>query len=95
MTARSILLVVHTGRRAALAAAREIADRLTGAGIGIRVLDSESDALGVDPAERVPATDAAAARRWESRRTPSSWAMWGVSLRKKISATSRGPLRNF
>ena len=61
MTSRSVLLVVHTGRRQAIAAARDIADRLAATGLGVRVLEPEADALGIAAVERVPTNDAAAA----------------------------------
>jgi len=48
MTRRAVLLVVHTGRRAALGAARELANRLTGAGVGVHVLEAEAASLHCD-----------------------------------------------
>ena len=45
MTRRSALLVVHTGRKAAVTAGRELADRLAAAGMQVRVLESEAAAL--------------------------------------------------
>jgi NAD+ kinase len=52
-----MLLVVHTGRRAAVGAARELANRLTEAGVGVLVLDSEAASLHCD-AVTVHAADA-------------------------------------
>jgi NAD+ kinase len=43
---RSMLLVVHTGRRDGLQAARQVVDRLCGAGVSVRVLESEAGDLG-------------------------------------------------
>jgi len=57
---RSVLLVVHTGRKAALSAARDLATRLAKAGIGIRVLADEQAAVDCDAAESAPAGGAAA-----------------------------------
>src|SRR3954470_8333428 len=48
MTGRAVLLVVHTGRRAALAAARDLANRLTDAGVGVHVLEAEAGSLHRD-----------------------------------------------
>jgi len=44
---RSVLLVTHTGRPGAVAAAQELAKRLTAAGLRVRVLDSEADDLSL------------------------------------------------
>lgn len=60
MTSRSALLVVHTGKRGAVDAARELTERLTGAGVGVRVLQPEAAELGCAAAAPVPADDAAA-----------------------------------
>jgi len=51
---RSVLLVCHTGRLAALAAAREVAGHLDAAGIGVRVVETESSDLALPSAEVVP-----------------------------------------
>ena len=59
-TTRAVLLVVHTGRRNAVAAARDLADRLATAGLAVRALDSENEALGCASAVAVPSDDAAA-----------------------------------
>lgn len=48
MTDRAVLLVVHTGRRAALGAARDLVNRLTGAGVGVHVLEAEAGSLHCD-----------------------------------------------
>ena len=53
---RSVLLVCHTGRDNAVAAAREVASLLVGTDIGIRVLDVESSVLAV-PGAQVVASD--------------------------------------
>jgi NAD+ kinase len=49
---RSVLLVCHTGRAEAVRAAREVLGFLTGAGIQVRVLDSE--AASIDSPDAVP-----------------------------------------
>ena len=54
---REILLVVHTGRANAVTAARELAERLAAAGLGVRVLAGEAAELGI--AHAVPVEDAA------------------------------------
>lgn len=51
MTERTALLVVHTGRKPAVAAARELADGLVAAGMTVRVLAAEADALDCPPAQ--------------------------------------------
>jgi NAD+ kinase len=56
-----VLLAAHTGRRDIVELAQSSAARLQRAGITVRVLEDEADALGVDGAEVVPA-DAEAAR---------------------------------
>ena len=50
---RVVLLVAHTGRPKALASARFVVDRLTAAGLTVRVLAAEADAIQC-PAEVVP-----------------------------------------
>ena len=57
---RSILLVVHTGRPAALRVATLVSARLAHAGIAVRVLEPEAADLGLD-ADVVPVSAAAAA----------------------------------
>jgi NAD+ kinase len=54
---REVLLVVHTGRPPAVAAATEVAAGLTENGIGVRLLAEEAPDLGVD-ATVVPADQA-------------------------------------
>jgi NAD+ kinase len=58
---RHVLLTVHTGRRDIVELARRSAVRLQRAGITVRVLADEADALAIEGAEVVPA-DAQAAR---------------------------------
>src|SRR4051794_27485491 len=52
--ARAVLLVVHTGRRAAIGAARELANRLTAAGVGVLVLEAEAKSLSCDDVSVAP-----------------------------------------
>ncbi|GAB3212161.1 NAD kinase [Marinactinospora thermotolerans] len=57
---RSVLLLTHTGRPAAVRSARLVHECLTAAGMGVRMLESEADDLkrsgcGLDPVEIVPA----------------------------------------
>ncbi len=59
-TKRAVLVVAHTGRRAALRSARQVVDRLSGAGMVVRVLHSEADALACAGVDVVPASQAAA-----------------------------------
>ncbi|MEO6715023.1 MAG: NAD(+)/NADH kinase, partial [Mycobacteriales bacterium] len=47
MTARIMLLVAHTGRDDAVKAAHHVAELLRAAGVGVRLLASEQDALGI------------------------------------------------
>lgn len=58
---RTILLVAHTGRSAALRVARVVVARLASAGISIRVLQPEAADLGFDASAAVPVSAAAAA----------------------------------
>jgi NAD+ kinase len=58
---RHVLLAVHTGRDDIVELAQKSAARLQRAGITVRVLEDEAEALGVDDPEIVPA-DAEAAR---------------------------------
>jgi NAD+ kinase len=55
---RAVLLVVHTGRRAAVGAARELAARLHGAGVQVRVLSAEAAQLRTDDVTVVDADTA-------------------------------------
>jgi NAD+ kinase len=59
-TKRAVLVVAHTGRRAALRSAREVVDRLSSARMAVRVLHSEADALACAGVDVVPASQAAA-----------------------------------
>jgi NAD+ kinase len=59
-TKRAVLVVAHTGRRAALHSARQVVDRLSGAGMVVRVLNSEAEALACAGVDVVPASQAAA-----------------------------------
>lgn len=61
MTKRDVLLVVHTGRRQAVSSARDLADRLSGAGLTVRVLAEEAAALHCATAEVVASGAPAAA----------------------------------
>ena len=58
---RTILLVAHTGRPAALRVSRVIAGRLAAAGIAVRVMRPEAADLNIDGAAVMPASAAAAA----------------------------------
>ena len=59
-TGRTILLVAHTGRPAALRVASIVVARLATAGITVRVLEPEAAELGFDSSAAVPVSDAAA-----------------------------------
>jgi len=58
---RTVLVVVHTGRPAAVRNARLVVDRLTAAGVNVRVLAPEAAALDCVGADVVPAATEAAA----------------------------------
>jgi NAD+ kinase len=58
---RTVLVVAHTGRPAAVRNARLVVDRLTAAGISVRVLAPEAASLQCAGADVVPAEPAAAA----------------------------------
>jgi NAD+ kinase len=60
MSARTMLLIAHTGRPAALRVARVVADRLVADGITVRVLESEAAELDCGPSVPVPVSVAAA-----------------------------------
>jgi NAD+ kinase len=60
-TGRVMLLVAHTGRPNAIRIARVLLDKLTAAGIAVRLLESEAGDLGFEPAIVVPVSPAAAA----------------------------------
>lgn len=57
---RSVLLVTHTGRGAALRSAGLVVERLLAAGIAVRVLDTEADELNCAGVDKVPTTPEAA-----------------------------------
>ena len=57
---RTMLVVAHVGRPAALRSARLVADRLTAAGIAVRILEPEAADLRCAGADVVPATPDAA-----------------------------------
>jgi NAD+ kinase len=59
-TKRAVLVVVHTSRQPALRSAREVVGRLSGAGMAVRVLNSEAGALACAGVDVVPASQAAA-----------------------------------
>lgn len=54
MTERAVLVVAHTARPAALAAARRVSDALVSSGVGVRVLEDEARALGITGADTRP-----------------------------------------
>ncbi|UGQ10246.1 NAD kinase [Yinghuangia sp. ASG 101] len=60
MTRRTVLVVTHTGRPAALRSARLVVDGLVAAGIVVRVLESEAADLALPGVEVVPAAPDAA-----------------------------------
>jgi NAD+ kinase len=55
-----MLVVAHTGRPAGVRVARTVVDRLTAAGVAVRVLEPEAADLGVTSAEAVPVSSRAA-----------------------------------
>jgi NAD+ kinase len=57
---RTMLLVAHTGRPAAVRIARQVTDRLTAAGVAVRVLGPEAADLGAAEADVVPVSFRAA-----------------------------------
>ena len=57
---RTALLVVHTGRKGAVSAARDLADRLAAEGWTVRALTDEADSLRCDAVKRVSADEAPA-----------------------------------
>jgi NAD+ kinase len=91
MTDRTALLIVHTGRKPAVTVGRALAERLLAAGMTVRALESEADALGcpdvqvdgsgADGAELVIALggDGTLLRAAEFAR-PSGAALLGVNL---------------
>ena len=60
MSERIMLLVVHTGRPAGVHTARRVAGWLGAAGVRVRVLEHEAPDLGLDDAEVMPVSGAAA-----------------------------------
>lgn len=58
---RSVLVVAHTGRPEAVRSARFVVERLSAAGIGVRLLDSEAADLDCSGADVLPASARAAA----------------------------------
>ena len=61
MSERTVLVVAHTGRDEARKVARDAAEQLLAAGVGVRVLADESDQLGISGATAVAADEEAAA----------------------------------
>ena len=59
-TKRTVLVVAHVGRPAALRSARLVVDRLTAAGVAVRILGPEAADLRCAGADVVPATPEAA-----------------------------------
>jgi NAD+ kinase len=59
-TKRTVLVMAHTGRAAALTSARLVVEMLLSAGIGVRVVDTEAADMHAPGAEVVPATPEAA-----------------------------------
>ena len=57
---RTVLVVAHVGRPAALRSARLVVDRLTSAGVAVRILEPEAADLRCAGAAMVPATPGAA-----------------------------------
>ncbi len=55
-----MLVIAHTGRRDAVSAAHLVADHLQRAGIEVRLLDTETDDLGIDGVKTVDPTAAPA-----------------------------------
>ncbi len=57
---RTMLVVAHTGRSAGVRVARLVVQRLSAAGVAVRVLEPEAADLGAGPAEVVPVSSQAA-----------------------------------
>ncbi|WP_049574799.1 NAD kinase [Nonomuraea sp. SBT364] len=57
---RTVLVTAHTGREAAVESARLVIGRLVGAGLSVRVLDTEAADIGCGGVEVVPAEPGAA-----------------------------------
>ncbi|GAA2452098.1 NAD kinase [Actinomadura vinacea] len=60
MGERSVLVVTHTGRREAVRSAQLVIERLSAAGISVRVLEGEAEAIGCSGVDVRPGTAAAA-----------------------------------
>lgn len=60
MNERTVLLIAHTGRHAVARSARLVVERLIGAGVAVRALDSEALQLRCEGVDRVPADPDAA-----------------------------------
>ena len=60
MSKRSVLVVVHTGRPEAIRSAQLVIERLSEAGICVRVLDDEAAAIGGSGVQVMPSTAAEA-----------------------------------
>jgi NAD+ kinase len=65
MNERTVLVVTHTGRPAALRSARLLIERLTAAGIGARVLEPEADDLLALPGVQLVPVESEAAKGCE------------------------------
>ncbi|GAA1568617.1 NAD kinase [Actinomadura kijaniata] len=60
MSKRTVLVVAHTGRPGAVRSAQLVIERLTEAGIAVRVMSDEAGDIGCAGADVLPATSAAA-----------------------------------
>ena len=60
MSKRSVLVVAHTGRPEAVRSAQLVIERLSAAGICVRVLDREAEDIGCAGVDVMPSTAAAA-----------------------------------
>ncbi|MGK5555302.1 NAD kinase [Actinomadura kijaniata] len=60
MSKRTVLVVAHTGRPGAVRSAQLVIERLTDAGIAVRVMSDEAGDIGCAGADVLPATSAAA-----------------------------------
>ncbi|MDP9867308.1 MULTISPECIES: NAD kinase [Streptosporangium] len=58
-TKRTVLVTAHTGREAAVEAARTVIGRLVDAGLTVRILNAEAEAIACAGADVVPASAAA------------------------------------
>ena len=66
-TKRTVLVVVHTGRKEALRSARQVVEMLTRAAMVVRVLAPEADDLGCAGVDVVPAAGGGAGRGGRDR----------------------------